>query len=175
MSWKTTLCGVLVLLGGLVAQFFPEFARYGGFLAALGSGLGFMFARDNNVTSEQAGAKAVPVEDKRQTTLPLNLLLCLAASGAMLSGCASVKTHQTETVYDLDGTVTERTTDFKARTLMDSKNQLSKVRTTMTDKSQGMGIAGLDQESDGSNVVALAKSIAEGATAGAMKALVPKP
>lgn len=47
------------MIGMLVSQFFPEVARYGAFCAALGSGLGLMFARDNNVTSEQAGAKPV--------------------------------------------------------------------------------------------------------------------
>lgn len=47
---------MLSLVGTLVPQFFPEVARYGLFLAAFATGLGFIFARDNNVTSEQAGA-----------------------------------------------------------------------------------------------------------------------
>jgi hypothetical protein len=56
-SWKTTLCGSLALIGALITQFYPEFAKHGGFVAALASGLGLLFARDNKVTSEDAGAK----------------------------------------------------------------------------------------------------------------------
>ncbi len=55
-SWKTSLCGVLILVGGIVSKFFPEYGNYGAAAMALGSGLGLIFARDNSVTSEQAGA-----------------------------------------------------------------------------------------------------------------------
>lgn len=62
MNWITApgrvvrLCGIASLVGTLIPQFFPEAARYGAFLAALSSGIGLMYARQNNVTSEQAGA-----------------------------------------------------------------------------------------------------------------------
>jgi len=89
-SWKTTVAGVIALGGTLLAQFFPEFAKLGGFLAAFGSGAGLLFARDNNVTSEQAGAGVTrQADDKRQGALPLSVLLCLPLSlGLLLSGCS---------------------------------------------------------------------------------------
>lgn len=59
-SWKTTLGGALVMLGAAIGQIYPEHAREGALLAALGTAFGLVFARDNNVTSEQANAKPVP-------------------------------------------------------------------------------------------------------------------
>jgi len=56
-SWKTTVCGVLALVGPLIAQFYPEHANHGNFIGALGAGLGLLFARDNRVTSEDIGIK----------------------------------------------------------------------------------------------------------------------
>lgn len=84
-SWKTTLCGLLALVGGALVQFFPEYAKLGGFLAFIGSGAGLLFARDNNVTSEQAGAKSSAVA----TTFKLGLIvaLCGVAASASLTGC----------------------------------------------------------------------------------------
>lgn len=90
------MCGVLALLGGGLTQFYPEYAKLGGFLAFIGSGLGLLFARDNNVTSEQAGvdpaSKAVKQFSNGPTppTLPLWLLCGFLGFGLMfgLSGCA---------------------------------------------------------------------------------------
>lgn len=63
-SWKTTAAGVglfLTALGpALTAQFDSDPATepaWGTVVAALIAGLGFFFARDNNVSSEKAGAK----------------------------------------------------------------------------------------------------------------------
>lgn len=56
-SWKTTLGGVISLVGTCLAATWPEYAKAGAFLASLGAGLGLLFARDNNVTSEDVGAK----------------------------------------------------------------------------------------------------------------------
>lgn len=61
-SWKTTLGGALVMLGAAIGQIYPEHAREGALLAALGTAFGLVFARDNNVTSEQANAK--PTQDE---------------------------------------------------------------------------------------------------------------
>jgi hypothetical protein len=54
-SPKTTICGLMALIGPLVAQYYPEYAAHGNFIGAVGAGAGLLFARDNNVTSEQAG------------------------------------------------------------------------------------------------------------------------
>jgi hypothetical protein len=91
-SWKTTVCGVLALVGGGLTQFYPEYAKLGGFLMFIGSGLGLLFARDNNVTSEQAGVDPVSKAVRQfgdgppPPSLPLILLLGALAFG--LSGCA---------------------------------------------------------------------------------------
>jgi hypothetical protein len=87
----------------------------------------------------------------------------------IFSGCASVRIEQSETVAP-DGESIERNTKFRANTFFDSKNELAKARTTMTDKTQGVAISGLEQESSGSNAVSLAEKVVEGAVRGAVKA-----
>lgn len=54
-SWKTTTFGAIALIGSTFAQFYPEFERHGLFIAQIGGALGLLFARDNNVSSEQVG------------------------------------------------------------------------------------------------------------------------
>ncbi len=57
-SWKTALSGAVGALGVYFATLEdPLFQTIGVILTALGTVLMGMFARDNNVTSEQAGAK----------------------------------------------------------------------------------------------------------------------
>ena len=92
--------------------------------------------------------------------LPLLSLLFLTA-------CTSVHIEQTET--DEHGVI--RRTDIRARTVWDARNELTKLRTTMTDKSQGVGLAGMNQESSASNVVTIILSI-PGAAASAGAAVV---
>lgn len=62
-SWKTTATGagaILVALGSLLQAHFDgdplTVPNYEVALAAILSGLGLIFARDNKVTSEEAGA-----------------------------------------------------------------------------------------------------------------------
>ena len=100
------------------------------------------------------------------------MIICALFALAMLfTACASVRTHQEEAP---DGT---RITDFTAKTFFDSKNELAKARTTMTDKSQGVSLSGLDQESSGSNAASImrdiAGAVAEGAVRGAAKSVKP--
>lgn len=63
-SWKTTAAGVgaiLVAIGAAMsAQFDADPATspdWGAVIAAIIAGIGLIMARDNSVTSEQAGAK----------------------------------------------------------------------------------------------------------------------
>ena len=63
-SWRTTICGVLALVGPLIAQFYPEYAHHGNFIGALGAGLGLLFARDNRVSSEDLG---IPSKDETKS------------------------------------------------------------------------------------------------------------
>jgi len=59
-SWKTTLAGAIAALGAFLAEAngIPEWLQFvGKLLAYIGTaGIG-LFARDNNVSSEVAGAK----------------------------------------------------------------------------------------------------------------------
>ena len=63
-SWKTTLCGILTIAAsGITLVAIPlldadplTIPNYTAFIAALTAGIGLLFARDNGVTSEAAGA-----------------------------------------------------------------------------------------------------------------------
>ena len=64
-SWKTTLCGVLSLVAaGITLVAVPmmdtdpaTLPQWGAFGAAITAAMGFFFARDNDKSSEQVGAK----------------------------------------------------------------------------------------------------------------------
>jgi len=64
-SWKTTLCGILTIAAsGITLVAIPlldadplTIPNWTAFIAALTAGVGLLFARDNGVTSEAAGAK----------------------------------------------------------------------------------------------------------------------
>jgi len=165
-SWKTTVCGLLALIGSAIAQFFPKLQSIGLFLASVGSGAGLLFARDNNVSSEMAGVKSlatavveIPIrkpgdpqtpapglttgsQEKGASFLPLLFvavglaLLCMA--GIFLVGCTSFTIAQT----DPDG----RQTRIDARQFFGSDEVISKLKTTQTDKTQGVGIDSLQQQ-----------------------------
>ncbi len=96
-------------------------------------------------------------------------LISLLALAVLLMGCASVVTEQTET--DAEGYT--RHTKFKARTFWDSKNELTKARTTMTDKSQGVAVSGLEQEASGTNAVNLIERVVGAAVRAAASSAVP--
>jgi hypothetical protein len=64
-SWKTTVCGILAAVAaGITLVAIPMLdndpattANWGAFLAAAVAGLGLLFARDHDKTSEDVGAK----------------------------------------------------------------------------------------------------------------------
>lgn len=91
--------------------------------------------------------------------LLLSLLCCY--------GCASVKVSIFE---EKDGT---KQTTVRAFTLFDAKSELAKLRTTSTDKTQGVTLSGLVQESNGSNVVNLVESAVSAAVSAAVKSVKP--
>ena len=78
-------------------------------------------------------------------------IICLMALAA-LTGCATQRTKLSETV-DVDGAYT-KTTEIKTRTFLDSRNELTKLKTSSTDRTQSVGMDGLRQEAHGTNVVA---------------------
>lgn len=79
-----------------------------------------------------------------------------------LSGCTMLHTTQTDTAAD-----GRKTTTTAAVYSIFGKTDLAKLRTTQTDKSQGIGVAGLAQESPGTNSVAALNAISELAKAAA--------
>lgn len=46
-NWKTTACGIVSLVGSMVALYYPEHGRDGSFVAAVGNGVGLMLANDS--------------------------------------------------------------------------------------------------------------------------------
>lgn len=56
-SWKTSAAGFIAIAGTAISQFKPEWAGLFSQIVAIATGIGLLSARDNNVTSEQAGAK----------------------------------------------------------------------------------------------------------------------
>lgn len=60
-SWKTTLAGVAALLTslGIAIKAFTvgDFATVAASVSGIATGIGLLFARDNNVSSEDAGIK----------------------------------------------------------------------------------------------------------------------
>lgn len=94
-SWKTTVSGAGVLACQLAACFLPpEWAgkcmQAGAILAAFG----LMAARDNNVTSEQAGARTDNTIGQavagKVVVWVIGLVVCLGLSGCSTSGLAKV-------------------------------------------------------------------------------------
>ncbi len=98
-NWKTTLCGVIVLTGTLLPQFFgdiPMLTKLGGFLAALGTGLGFVLCKDHDNDDPTGGDAPQPVPISQaglitRLTSPsgatMLLLAGLLAPLLLLSGC----------------------------------------------------------------------------------------
>jgi len=56
-SWKTSLAGIITILGPIAATLWPEYANKILSITTIVAGGGLVAARDNNVSSEQAGVK----------------------------------------------------------------------------------------------------------------------
>lgn len=55
-SWKTTAAGLIAIAAIIIETFFPEHRDVFAKVIAAATAAGLLAARDNNVTSEQAGA-----------------------------------------------------------------------------------------------------------------------
>ncbi len=90
-SWKTTSAGILTIIGALVSLWFerhfltPEIVMAAA--TAVLTGIGLILARDNDKTSEDAGAK--PASGPRPG-IPL-MLLALCGLLAFAPGCANTQ------------------------------------------------------------------------------------
>ncbi len=78
-----------------------------------------------------------------------------------LTGCAQFSSRQVETATD--GTVRE--TRIRVYTLFDASSDLTKLRATTTDKTQGMSLAGLTESASSTNFVEILRLIASIAAA----------
>lgn len=56
-SWKTSAAGIVAVASVVIANFFPQYQDIFTKVLGVAVGLGLISARDNNVTSEDAGAK----------------------------------------------------------------------------------------------------------------------
>lgn len=56
-SWKTSVAGLVALAGVVIVHFWPEHSALVTKLIATATALGLLSARDNKVSSEEAGAK----------------------------------------------------------------------------------------------------------------------
>lgn len=58
-SWKTTAAGIAALALIIAESFYPEYSAIIAKLIAAATAAGLLAARDNGVTSEQAGASNI--------------------------------------------------------------------------------------------------------------------
>lgn len=86
-SWKTSVCGILgalcaalAIIGEMPAVWSKVFTALGPFFGSLG----LLFARDNGVTSEQAGAAPI-----KASGINLSILMVCAALAVGASGCTT--------------------------------------------------------------------------------------
>lgn len=85
--------------------------------------------------------------------------IIFAVALGVLTGCTTFRSEQTE--EGADGI--KRHTVVKCRSFLDSKSELSKLRTTLTDKSQGVSIGTLSQEASGTNAYSIITAVIEAA------------
>lgn len=103
-------------------------------------------------------------------------LLGVVALSLLAGGCSQFRTVQTDERYnEQTGEKTTITTKASSSTFFDSKSSLAKWKASQTEKSQGAEVGGLQQESNGTNIVNLFEAVARGAAAGAAKSVVPIP
>lgn len=162
-SWKTNIGAALNGLGTCIILADPHWLKIGLVINAFGTFFGLLFAKDYDKTGVY---KVKPGKARRMSGKAVAVLL-MVGLWLLCSGCSSLVTDQVETA--LDGTT--RKTHVRAYTLFDGKSDLAKLRATATDKSQGVTVSGLSQESSGSNVVNAVESITAAAVGAAVKAL----
>lgn len=87
------------------------------------------------------------------------------------AGCASFKNEQIKT--EPDGTRIE--SRQRIVTFWDSRSEIAKLRASTTDKTQGLTVGAISQESESTNTVALIEAVTEAAVKAAVKSVVPVP
>lgn len=85
----------------------------------------------------------------------MRMLILLAVGFA--AGCSNLTSTQTETIQP-DGSST-RITKLSVSTVFDAKSELQKLRSSTTDKTQGLTVGGLAEGSSGTNTVEALKAL----------------
>jgi len=114
--------------------------------------------------------KQHPIESIKETEFvakpPLRVqLFLLLVTCLAFTGCARLVSHQVRT--ESDGARVESWQ--KVTTFWDSKSTVAKLRATSTDKTVGLTLAGVDQETSASNAVTFASEIVGAAVRAAIK------
>ena len=156
-SWRTSVLGVSLILLALIK--FVVAAVDGDpktnvapadLSESLVAGWALLLARDNKVSSEQAGA----IQSTRSSGPPagVGLLILLLMCSV---GCAKFS-GSTERQYEGTNVVSE-ITRFRGFTFLDSKANLTKAKSLQTDKTQSVGVDASAQESTGKTISDVAK------------------
>lgn len=100
-----------------------------------------------------------------QGKLPLNLILFALVPAMLLSGCARMTVIQSK--MDIDGATTETRT--YVTTFFDAHSDIQKLKTTSTDKTQGVSVGSISEDTSGTNATALAENLVSAAVSAAVK------
>jgi hypothetical protein len=164
-SWKTTIGGIVTALGAALLAISTEsnaphwLKMLGIGFSTFGPGLLGLAARDNNVSSEDAGIK--PTSPPRPT-LPSAHLLALALVGLVLGGCASANQHgtqtlSTETRYP-DGRVVIQTESRELTNALlatgDARQAVDKLRAS-NGKTLALGASGVQEDTSAQSLLDL--------------------
>lgn len=93
------------------------------------------------------------------------LSLCLCVSVVWLAGCARFSSHQVQTMSD--GTSKEQ--KQIVWTFFDGKSDIAKLRASTTDKTQGLSVGHLNEETSGTNAVDLIERVVGAVVKAAVK------
>jgi hypothetical protein len=85
------------------------------------------------------------------------------ASILLLNGCAHFTSRQTETAPD----GTQRVTRVSVTTFLDARSEVAKLRATTSDKTQGLSLGSVSENSSSTNAVEILRHVA--AILGAVK------
>jgi hypothetical protein len=179
-SWITTIFGFLAAIpaalaaavqaGYLDAATMPQWLKTAcGLCFVIGiAGVGIA-ARDNGKSSEDVGANSAGSKQGKLFSLLLLFGLFVFTLGG--TGCARFVSKQIKT--EADGSRVE--SRQSVTTFFDAKSEIGKLRASTTDKTQGLTVGSISEESSGTNAVALVDVAVRAAVGAAVKSVAPVP
>lgn len=160
--YQTLLRSVVKLLAGaLVAKGLADESTAetvtAGIIAVAGVVWGVLH-RKAPAASQSGESQAVPIK----TIVPAVAAILALSAG----GCARFSSYQEQT--RLDGTMVKQRQSVT--TFFDGKSEIAKLRASTTDKTQGLTVGGLSEETSGTNAVNLVENITRAAVSAAIGA-----